>query len=64
MLDSGPQNLILRSRNQIRGKLLCFLENYVFFSEGAVSHIAYYQKLSIARYQVSFMLTTMLSNYV
>ena len=44
-LISRPQILNLRSRKQIRGKLLftCLLENYVA-SEGAISHnILYYQ---------------------
>ena len=36
-LISGPQNLILGSRNQILGKFYFFIENYVT-SEGAVSH--------------------------
>ena len=50
---SGPQNLILRSRNQIRGKLL--LSRYCFTSEGAVSHnVLYHQPLPITRYQVRF----------
>ena len=40
-----------------------FLKNYVT-SEGAVSHnVLYYQQLSIACLQVSFMLTIILSNY-
>ena len=52
-LISRPQNLILRSRNQIRGKLL--LSRYCFTSEGAVSHnVLYYQPLPITRYQVRF----------
>ena len=40
-----------------------FLKNYVT-SEGVVSHNdLYYQQLSIARYQVSFYATVILSNY-
>ena len=52
-LISRPQNLILRSRNQIRGKLhLC--RNKVTL-EGAVSHnVLYFQQVSISCYQVSF----------
>ena len=43
-----------RSRNQIRGKLLFFLENYIT-SEEAVSHnVLYYQPLPVTHYQVSF----------
>ena len=46
-LISGHQNLILRSRNQIRRKLLT--------SEGAVSHnVVNYQPLPITRYKVRF----------
>ena len=52
-LISRPQNLILRSRNQIRGKLL--LSRYCFTSEGAVSHkVLFYQQLSITHNQVRF----------
>ena len=40
-----------------------FLKNYITL-EGAVPHNAlYYQQLSIAYYQVSFLLTIILSNY-
>ena len=56
-LISGPQNLILRSRNRIQifeCKLHLSRKNYVI-SEGAVSHnVLYYQQPSIACYQVSF----------
>ena len=52
-LISRPQNLILRSWNQIRGKYF-FFENYNT-SEGAVSHnVLYYQSIPITRYQVRF----------
>ena len=48
-----PQNLILRYRNQIRGKLLVS-QNYVT-SEGASSHNdLYYQQLPITHNQVRF----------
>ena len=40
-----------------------FLKNYIT-SEGVVSHnVLYYQQLSNARYQVSFKLIFVLSNY-
>ena len=49
-----PQILNLRFRNQIRGKLLLYFENYVT-SEGPVSHnVLYYQHLPITRYQERF----------
>ena len=51
-LISRPQVLIMRSQNQIHGKLL--LENYVT-SEGAVSHnVLYHQPLTITRNQERF----------
>ena len=50
-LISRPQNLNLRSRNQIRRKLM-FLENNVT-SEWANDHnVLYFQSLPITRYQV------------
>ena len=53
MLDFETSNLILRSWNQIRGKLL--LSRKVLHSEGAVSHnVLYYQQHPITRYQVRF----------
>ena len=54
-LNSGPQDLILRSRNQNRGNYF-LLKNYVT-SKGAVNHnVLYYQQLSVARYKVSLYL--------
>ena len=53
-LISRPQVLNLRSRNQIQGKLLFVVENYVT-SEGAVSHsVLYHQPLHITRHQERF----------
>ena len=53
MLDFETSNSKLRSRNQIRGKLL--LSRKLLTSEGAVSHnVLYYQPLPITRYQVRF----------
>ena len=53
-INSRPQNLILRSRNQIRRENYFFLENYVT-SEGAVSHNVLYINLSpLIKYQVRF----------
>jgi hypothetical protein len=52
-LISGPQILNLRSRNQIRGKLL--LSRKLPTSERAVSHnVLYYEPLPITHYQVRF----------
>ena len=49
-----PQNLNLRSRNQIREKLRLSTEKYVT-SKGAVSHnVLYDQPPHITRYQVRF----------
>ena len=51
---SGPKNLIMRSRNQIRGKLP-FFSKTTFTREGAVSHnVLYYQQLPITCYEVRF----------
>ena len=58
----GPQNLFLRSQNQIYWKSTFFLEKLC--SEGAVSHnVLYYQQLSVACYQESFYADNCLSNY-
>ena len=51
--DSKPQILNLRSRNEIRGKLLH--SRKLPTSEGAVAHtVLYYQPLPLTRYQVRF----------
>ena len=58
---SGPQNLILRSRNPVRGKKnYFFLENYIT-SEGAVTHnVLYFHQLSA----VCFMLTIVFAEFL
>ena len=54
-LISRPQVLNLRSRNQIRGKLLISRKLPHFRVEGAVSqNVLYYQPLPITSYQVRF----------
>ena len=48
-----PQNLILRSQNQICGKLL-LSRKLRYFKGSRFSHVLYYQQLSIASYRVIF----------
>ena len=66
MLDfrtSKSNSEVLKSTSNILVEYYFFLKNYVT-SEGVVSHNdLYYQQLSIARYQVSFYATVILSNY-
>ena len=60
---SKSNSEVSKSNSNILVRNNFFLENDVT-SEGAVSHnVLYYQHLSIARYQVSFMLIIILSNY-